>query len=74
MVHSCVPFSDRLIVRRHGERDDAHGLREGTSGCCAESELQQPRQGRRVLAHGENSLLAGFANVTVSRSNISKYP
>lgn len=55
MLHSYIPFSDWLIVRRHGERDDAHGLREGTSGGCAESELQQPRQGRGVLAHGENS-------------------
>lgn len=53
MVRSCVPFSDWLIVRRHGERNDAHGLREGTSGGCAEGELQQPRQGRGVLAHGE---------------------
>ncbi len=41
LVFVCS-FSDRPIIRRHGERDDAHGLREGAGGSSSESELQQP--------------------------------
>lgn len=63
MMHSCVFFSDRPVIRCHGERDDAHGLREGTSGGSTESELQQPRQSCGVSAHGRNTLLADLANV-----------
>lgn len=63
-----VSFSDRPIVWRHGERDDAHGLREGASGCSSESELQQPRQSCGVSAHSKNIVVfADLANVSQSK-------
>lgn len=47
-------FSDGPVIWRHGERDDAHGLREGASGRSSESQLQQPRPSRGVPAHSKN--------------------
>lgn len=56
---SCLflPFSDGTVVRKHGERDHAHGLRERASGGGAESELQQPRQSRGVPADCRNAVM-----------------
>lgn len=56
---SCLflPFSDGPVVRKHGERDHAHGLRERASGGGAESELQQPRQSRGVPADCRNAVM-----------------
>lgn len=55
LVLSCS-FSDRPIIWRHGERDDAHGLREGAGCGSSESELQQPGQSCGVPAHCKSCL------------------
>lgn len=62
--------SDGTLVREHGERDHADGLRERAGGGGAEGELQQPRQSRGVPAdrksHGDNSRISH----AVLRSNV----
>lgn len=63
---ASFPRSDGTVVRKHGERDHADGLREGAGGGGAESELQQPRQSRGVPADGKRAPLLQRASHRLS--------
>lgn len=55
MMCFFLSSSDGPVVRKHGERDHANGLRERAGGGGVESELQQPRQSCGVPADRKNA-------------------